>query len=202
MLPNQVLYMLGETISWTVTYDAALGDHFTTYLDGVDGAANRGANDDTLQTLSCLNADYSSDCGRSLVDENYTALYDSNSDISSIYNAMVNSLGINETVYDYFDFNKDARSYRSLPYPDFTQYDFYADEFHIYADNRQDIAGGVGYAQLFYEDDAGEVWGLRVGLGNINISSSEVPSAVPIPAAMWLFGSGFIALMGLARRKS
>ena len=30
----------------------------------------------------------------------------------------------------------------------------------------------------------------------------ETPSAVPIPAAIWLFGTGLIALLGIARRKS
>ena len=37
----------------------------------------------------------------------------------------------------------------------------------------------------------------------VTFSSSELyaTSAVPIPAAGWLFGSGFIGLIGLARRK-
>lgn len=82
---------------------------------------------------------------------------------------MVNSLGADEGVYDYFDFNKDTRSYRTAPYPDFTQYDYYADEFHIYSDNRQDIPGGSGYAQLFYEDATGEIWSMHIGFGNISM---------------------------------
>jgi hypothetical protein len=28
------------------------------------------------------------------------------------------------------------------------------------------------------------------------------PSAVPVPAAVWLFGSGLLGLIGVARRKS
>lgn len=194
--PNPI-YEAGATISWTVTYDSTSGDHFTHYSDGADGVADRGGNDDTLLILSCLDASYSPDCGSSLQDDSFTALYDSNSNISNIYNTMVNSLGTGETVYDNFAFNKDTRSYRTAPYPDFTQYDYYADEFHMYADNRQDIAGGTGYAQLFYEDVAGEIWSMRIGLGNISMTSA----VVPVPPAAWLFGSGIIGLISVARRR-
>ena len=37
-----------------------------------------------------------------------------------------------------------------------------------------------------------------VGSGNCSVTSV---SAVPLPAAAWLFGSGIIGLVGLARRK-
>jgi len=47
-------FSIGDTISWTVSYDLASSDHFTRYLDGPDGIADRGNNDDTLFTLSCL----------------------------------------------------------------------------------------------------------------------------------------------------
>jgi hypothetical protein len=39
--------------------------------------------------------------------------------------------------------------------------------------------------------------GDRVGLGEIAFSVSEIP----IPAAVWLFGSGLLGLIGMARRK-
>jgi hypothetical protein len=35
-----------------------------------------------------------------------------------------------------------------------------------------------------------------------NISGDEPPSTVPVPAAVWLFGSGLLGLLGAARRKS
>lgn len=51
---------------------------------------------------------------------------------------------------------------------------------------------------------------LLAGLWYINIHSNDFPSGeirgqvnvVPIPAAIWLFGSGLLGLIGLARRKA
>jgi hypothetical protein len=45
----------------------------------------------------------------------------------------------------------------------------------------------------FYNDDSAET-------GEIHVSV-EPPSAVPIPAAAWLFGSAILGLLGVARRK-
>ena len=51
---------------------------------------------------------------------------------------------------------------------------------------------------------------LRTGSADIHQLASERPvmsfdvvpiRAVPVPAAVWLFGSGLIGLMGIARRK-
>jgi len=35
----------------------------------------------------------------------------------------------------------------------------------------------------------------------IGAATSAAPAAVPVPAAMWLFGSGLLGLVGVARRK-
>lgn len=43
--------------------------------------------------------------------------------------------------------------------------------------------------------------GLRITLG-MNGNDPVLVSAVPVPAAVWLFGSGLIGLAGLARRKT
>ena len=37
-------------------------------------------------------------------------------------------------------------------------------------------------------------------IDNVTISA-DLPSAVPVPAAVWLFGSGLLGLVGVARRK-
>ena len=49
------------------------------------------------------------------------------------------------------------------------------------------------YAAWWYQDDS-------AATGEINVLV-EPPSAVPIPAAAWLFGSAILGLLGIARRK-
>ena len=36
----------------------------------------------------------------------------------------------------------------------------------------------------------------------LNLEGTITPSAIPVPAAVWLFGSGLLGLVGVARRKS
>ncbi|MDT8283315.1 MAG: VPLPA-CTERM sorting domain-containing protein [Gammaproteobacteria bacterium] len=38
-------------------------------------------------------------------------------------------------------------------------------------------------------------------MGGVPLSLSITPSAVPVPAAVWLFGSGLLGLVGVARRR-
>lgn len=38
-------------------------------------------------------------------------------------------------------------------------------------------------------------------LGTVKVSYTYLPAAVPIPPASWLFGSGLLGLVGMARRK-
>ncbi len=38
-------------------------------------------------------------------------------------------------------------------------------------------------------------------IGTTDITRLTVVSAVPVPAAVWLFGSGLICLIGIAKRK-
>jgi len=38
-------------------------------------------------------------------------------------------------------------------------------------------------------------------IGEDCVGDREFPNPVPIPAAVWLFGSGLIGLVGIARRK-
>ena len=64
------------------------------------------------------------------------------------------------------------------------------------------VAGGATTTQnLGY-------WGISSATGLIvfdttaaSVQSQLTPSAVPVPAAVWLFGSGFMGLVGVARRR-
>lgn len=40
-----------------------------------------------------------------------------------------------------------------------------------------------------------------VPMAVLGIAGQSLPSAVPVPAALWLFGSGLVGLLGIARRR-
>ena len=53
-----------------------------------------------------------------------------------------------------------------------------------------------GYQYVNHKNDSNYVW--AVHSGDVGIA---IPSAVPIPAATWLFGSGLLGMVGIAKRK-
>jgi len=69
------------------------------------------------------------------------------------------------------------------------------DEFYIWAFLRAESESGLNIASA----DAFNT-GTMNFLGNPDLVAAS-PSAIPVPAAIWLFGSGFIGLAGLARRR-
>ena len=68
----------------------------------------------------------------------------------------------------------------------------------------EDITGAFDFLQL-PSLDAGLVWELGYGIdtiGTTDVVSLNVVSAVPVPAAAWLFGSGLLGLVMMGRRRS
>jgi hypothetical protein len=67
------------------------------------------------------------------------------------------------------------------------------------------VSTGLNGSYEYYGAQAGLIDELHLGFGNVflvdNLSLNGV-STVPVPAAVWLFGSGLIGLIGLARRKA
>lgn len=61
-----------------------------------------------------------------------------------------------------------------------------------------DVSGGV---TLQLKASCGPVQGCGVNVDFDNITITTDVSAVPVPAAVWLFGSGLVGLVGMARRK-
>ena len=61
-----------------------------------------------------------------------------------------------------------------------------------------DVSGGV---TLQLKTSCGPVVGCGVDAYFDNVTISTEVAAVPVPAAVWLFGSGLLGLIGLARRK-
>ena len=70
------------------------------------------------------------------------------------------------------------------------------------------------YWAMEYAPDTNYAWDFNMGFGlqgayqKTNnyyawaVLSGDVISAVPVPAAVWLFGSGLLGLLGIARRKA
>lgn len=70
------------------------------------------------------------------------------------------------------------------------------------ADNPPLLTGNFGFELL--DADVNTISAFVDSYGAISATGSEVPpppSAVPVPAAVWLFGSGLLGLVGVARRK-
>lgn len=61
-----------------------------------------------------------------------------------------------------------------------------------------DAGGGVS---LLFKADCGANPGCRLDAYIDNVSIVTDVNAVPVPAAVWLFGSGLIGLVGVARKK-
>lgn len=86
-------------------------------------------------------------------------------------------------------------------------------------DTGESLAPSVGLSVTFADAEAGiftdvattahgdhfDIWDLTVTLGAANTHLIELTgehvSNVPLPAAAWLFGSGLLGLVGMARRK-
>ena len=62
-------------------------------------------------------------------------------------------------------------------------------------------APNTNFTWVFYTDSGRQSYHIKnYGLYGWAVRSGDV-SAVPVPAAVWLFGSGLIGLLGLAKRK-
>ena len=65
-----------------------------------------------------------------------------------------------------------------------------------------ELATGLNGSYEYYAAQAGLIDELRLDFGNYFLVDDLELNAVPVPAAAWLFGSGLIALFGVARRRS
>ena len=60
---------------------------------------------------------------------------------------------------------------------------------------------GTGIASITGFEDTGGDFALTLNQSGQAFSFSSSASVVPVPAAVWLFGSGLLGLVGIARRK-
>jgi hypothetical protein len=188
-------FSLGDEVSWTVTYDTSKNDRIYYFLDGLDGQSDRGHGDDLLEGIACVDLTVSPEC--SLVSSYSTALHEGKTDASNITENFLSFLEPTYKLHDYFSINRDHRIFKDQPHSSFTQHDYYADYFRMYADNRLFPSGGAGSATLFYEKTNSEIWVLGISFLDISYNTVEVS----VPPTILLMLSGLFGL-GLMRWKT
>jgi hypothetical protein len=71
---------------------------------------------------------------------------------------------------------------------------------NIFGGTDSDVLDYFGPGFVTYTDSSSGII-TAAGFSDVNFSNIETLNIVPIPAAAWLFGSGLIGLIGIARRK-
>ena len=95
--------------------------------------------------------------------------------------------------FGFFDFNLSGTGNSRTETLAFSISNVSGDDIASYAIGYVDKNGNVGDAYF-----AAHVGGFNAGN---NITSAKFATVVPVPAAVWLFGSGLLGLVGIARRK-
>lgn len=126
------------------------------------------------------------------------------------FSVMTAANAFGTTFTDTFNFNITATSDVSASVADLTQYLY---TFTVLKDNNllMSLNGGAqvgnNISTAMLNLTAGSysaiVTGNAVGIagGLYSVAMTAKPSAVPVPAAVWLLGSGLLGLVGIARRK-
>ncbi len=65
-----------------------------------------------------------------------------------------------------------------------------------------EVATGLNGSFEYYDAQAGAIDELRLGFGTYFLVDNLALNEVPVPAAFWLFASGLLGLMGVAKRKT
>lgn len=198
-------YVVGETVTWTISYETLVSDRMTIFSDGLNGVADRGTNDDTVSTVFCLDPTSDDECAAGLERSNgFFALYDSKGSFDNIYQRMVDALSASQTIYDYWDVNMDNRIFRDVPWGVLEQYDYRADEFWLTADNYPYRCGydcpNTGNASIFltYLDAQSELQFANVSLTRVSYTSTVV--SVPVPGTLCLMVVGGLGLLIMGYR--
>ncbi|TNG03677.1 MAG: VPLPA-CTERM sorting domain-containing protein [Gammaproteobacteria bacterium] len=83
-----------------------------------------------------------------------------------------------------------------------TSYSFSMSAINIVSQTSNTISlEGTGIASVTGLDDTSGEFSLTLNQNGQAFSFSSSASVVPVPAAVWLFGSGLLGLVGIARRK-
>lgn len=82
----------------------------------------------------------------------------------------------------------------------------FASGFTVNGSALQDAGAGMWTGTLASAGNIGTAWGdfdsqQYAEIFNVTITAAGTPPEVPVPAAVWLFGSGLVGLVGVARRR-
>jgi len=124
----------------------------------------------------------------------------------------INSVTINQSVFEFYIGGGTEEgildnSFGQLLNTSFNTFFGAAGDFDIMDINFTAVGSGVSNLALsesslwVFADDLGGYYGDQITFDPATVQVASV-SAVPIPAAVWLFGSGLIGLAGVARRSS
>lgn len=120
-----------------------------------------------------------------------------------------NSLGADLSAADDFSGNLSIQFLNGVSYTDvfFTIFNTPFEASAFSSDNNllTTLSSGGDFTQLFdftgFAVNRIEITGTFYAIDDLNFSTASV-SAVPVPAAVWLFGSGLFGLIGMGKRKS
>ncbi len=207
-LSNTSAYSVGDIVSWSIIYDSNKNNQMTIYNDGANGVSDRGNNDDSLNTLFCIDPSINVNCSSSTSPtDGFTEFFDSTSNVSHIYDKMVASLSTSDTLSDQLAVNRDNRIFRDVPWGVSEQIDYWSDDFRYLADNypfrcSSDCPNtGNAIFTLTYLDSSNEVQFSSVTLTRVSHTTSSSAFAVYEPDSLALLIVGFAGVVFASRRE-
>lgn len=167
------LFTNGEVFTAIAIYDDAVR-RFTRYGDGPNGIAEFGSGDDTINNTTNLSSSYTyTDNVEFVLSSNFYTLFNNFSDTTV-----------------------ENEAWQQL-YSGGTRFQYKADGFLFeFKDNFLGETGIVFIELINYQSYKG-----IATFSDVTMTTSVYTPPVPVPAAVWLFSSGLIGLVGYAKRK-
>jgi len=177
-------YSIGDSITWGITYDDQ-DNYFYSFDNGANGLDDNGSGDDgAFKYCHVENTDLDCNNKSSTLPLMANAVFD----FSSIYETFLASTSITSFL-DTSSFSNDIRFTETNGIENFSSIsDYYEFTF-------QNLPGNGSFVLRGRDENQ------TLAPSYIQFTDVSFVSTVPIPSAVWLFGSGLISLVGFARRK-
>ena len=196
-LENTTGYTVGDTVSFDITYNNT-NESMSFYYSGQNGINEWGQGDDTLSRVACLDTYTSQSCTQTVSSNDLTLWTDgalSGLDFNMVTNNLLTGSSITQPYIPVNEPENVIARFSSV-----TAYSGRSDWLVIQSGvtSLQSKTSG-SYFSLYGLDSSGTRVQSRVGFDHSGVTISAV-SSVPVPAAVWLFSSGLIGLVSVARR--